>query len=103
MGDSRPGCEGCTQTGTRRRTAPSCNRSIKSARILLHGVRGNISERRLDPDVHLLDLYHTNPHGEWGSSYRTPPKPLGSKKQPGCRIPAPVGWAYSAWEHRSRP
>ncbi|TKC48308.1 hypothetical protein EI555_014550, partial [Monodon monoceros] len=76
------------------------NRSIKSARNLLHGVRGNISEHRLDPDAHLLDLYCTNPHGEWGSSYRTPPKPLGSKKQPGCHIPAPAGWVYSAWEHR---
>lgn len=57
-------------------------------------------EHRLDPDAHLLDLYCTNPHGEWGSSYRTPPKPLGSKKQPGCHIPAPAGWVYSAWEHR---
>ncbi|KAM9059333.1 LOW QUALITY PROTEIN: rho GTPase-activating protein 40 [Megaptera novaeangliae] len=41
------------------------NRSTKSADILLHEVRGNISEHRLDPDAHLLDLCRTNPHGEW--------------------------------------
>ncbi|KAJ8776104.1 hypothetical protein J1605_015830 [Eschrichtius robustus] len=72
------------------------NRSTKSADILLHEVGGNISEHRLDPDAHLLDLYRTNPHGEWGSSNRTPPKPLDSKEQPGCHIPAATGWVYSA-------
>ena len=56
-------------------------------------------EHRLDPDAHLLDLCRTNPHGEWGSSNRTPPKPLDSKEQPGYHIPAATGWVYSAWEH----
>ncbi|KAB0399060.1 hypothetical protein E2I00_004202, partial [Balaenoptera physalus] len=50
---------------------------------------------RLDPDAHLLDLYCTNLHGEWGSSNRTPPKPLDSKEQPGYHIPAATGWVYS--------
>ncbi|XP_012789090.2 rho GTPase-activating protein 40 [Sorex araneus] len=32
---------------------------------LLYEVGGNIGERRLDPDAFLLDLYRTNPHGQW--------------------------------------
>ncbi|XP_077074663.1 rho GTPase-activating protein 28 isoform X3 [Siphateles boraxobius] len=34
-------------------------------RQCLFEVGGNIGERCLDPDAHLLDVYHANPHCEW--------------------------------------
>ncbi|XP_077191521.1 rho GTPase-activating protein 40 isoform X2 [Paroedura picta] len=42
-----------------------CNGSVESTNLLLYEVGGNISERCLDPDTYLLDLYHVNPHAEW--------------------------------------
>ncbi|KAM9062060.1 rho GTPase-activating protein 40 isoform X1 [Sarcophilus harrisii] len=42
-----------------------CNGPVESSNLLLYEVGGNISEHCLDPDTYLLDLYHTNPHGEW--------------------------------------
>ncbi|XP_041717389.2 rho GTPase-activating protein 18-like isoform X2 [Coregonus clupeaformis] len=34
-------------------------------RQYLFEVGGNIGERNLDPETHLLDVYHVNPHCEW--------------------------------------
>uniref|UniRef100_A0A673YW04 Rho GTPase activating protein 28 n=1 Tax=Salmo trutta TaxID=8032 RepID=A0A673YW04_SALTR len=34
-------------------------------RQYLFEVGGNIGERSLDPETHLLDVYHVNPHCEW--------------------------------------
>ncbi|XP_074867991.1 rho GTPase-activating protein 40 isoform X3 [Carettochelys insculpta] len=42
-----------------------CNGALESMNLLLYEVGGNISERCLDPDTYLLDLYHINPHAEW--------------------------------------
>ncbi|TRY86556.1 hypothetical protein DNTS_035084 [Danionella cerebrum] len=40
-------------------------------RQYLYEVGGNIGERCLDPDAHLLDVYRVNPHCEWVLKSRT--------------------------------
>ncbi|KAL7887029.1 hypothetical protein AOLI_G00047500 [Acnodon oligacanthus] len=40
-------------------------------KCFLFEVGGNIGERRLDPDTHLLDVYRVNPHCEWILKSRT--------------------------------
>ncbi|XP_078508270.1 rho GTPase-activating protein 40 isoform X3 [Lissotriton helveticus] len=50
--------------------------SIDSSNLLLYEVGGNISERCLDPDTFLLDLYHINPSGEWIIKQNTPLPPV---------------------------
>ncbi|KAJ8010617.1 hypothetical protein DPEC_G00076930 [Dallia pectoralis] len=37
----------------------------RRSRQLLFEVGGNIGERCLDPETHLLEVYHVNPHCEW--------------------------------------
>uniref|UniRef100_A0A8C7PP58 Rho GTPase activating protein 28 n=1 Tax=Oncorhynchus mykiss TaxID=8022 RepID=A0A8C7PP58_ONCMY len=39
--------------------------SSRRPRQYLFEVGGNIGERSLDPETHLLDVYHVNPHCEW--------------------------------------
>ncbi|XP_058487154.1 rho GTPase-activating protein 40 [Solea solea] len=41
------------------------NGSVASPDCGLYEVGGNIGEHCLDPDTHLLDLYNSNPGGEW--------------------------------------
>lgn len=41
------------------------NGSVASPDCALYEVGGNIGEHCLDPDTHLLDLYNSNPGGEW--------------------------------------
>ncbi|KAJ1124215.1 hypothetical protein NDU88_002676 [Pleurodeles waltl] len=50
--------------------------SVDSSNLLLYEVGGNISERCLDPDTYLLDLYHINPSGEWIIKQSTPLPPV---------------------------
>ncbi|XP_073411444.1 rho GTPase-activating protein 40 isoform X2 [Dendrobates tinctorius] len=42
-----------------------CNGSFGFSNLELYEVGGNICEHCLDPDTYLLDLYNTNPNGEW--------------------------------------
>ncbi|KTG35747.1 hypothetical protein cypCar_00048151, partial [Cyprinus carpio] len=39
--------------------------AARRQRQYLFEVGGNIGERCLDPDAHLLDVYRVNPHCEW--------------------------------------
>ncbi|XP_006783501.1 rho GTPase-activating protein 40 [Neolamprologus brichardi] len=41
------------------------NGSVAHSDCALYEVGGNIGEHCLDPDTHLLDLYNSNPGGEW--------------------------------------
>ncbi|XP_026022608.1 rho GTPase-activating protein 40 isoform X1 [Astatotilapia calliptera] len=41
------------------------NGSVAYSDCALYEVGGNIGEHCLDPDTHLLDLYNSNPGGEW--------------------------------------
>ncbi|XP_028303421.1 rho GTPase-activating protein 40 isoform X2 [Gouania willdenowi] len=41
------------------------NGSLAYPDLVLYEVGGNIGEHCLDPDTHLLDLYNSNPAGEW--------------------------------------
>ncbi|XP_039972369.1 rho GTPase-activating protein 40 [Xiphias gladius] len=41
------------------------NGSVTYPDVSLYEVGGNIGEHCLDPDTHLLDLYNSNPGGEW--------------------------------------
>ncbi|KAM6977849.1 rho GTPase-activating protein 40 [Aplochiton taeniatus] len=41
------------------------NSSINYPDCAIYELGGNIGEHRLDPETHLLDLYNSNPGGEW--------------------------------------
>ncbi|XP_029525974.1 rho GTPase-activating protein 40-like [Oncorhynchus nerka] len=49
----------CSSDNTKR------NGSVSHPDCAIYEVGGNIGEHCLDPETHLLDLYNTNPSGEW--------------------------------------